>query len=164
MNAIVCFNSNKGIGYGGKIPWKSTIDLKYFKEKTIGKGNNAIIMGYKTFASIGYKPLPDRRNYVLTRNPEFSSLHNGSDVIFESSVENLIMLPSIFDEVYVVGGNETYSSFEPYYKKIFVTVIENKSKCDTYFTLDLSKYQKSIIYQTYDNKQKLTFCEYNRTL
>lgn len=160
MNAIVCFNSNKGIGYGGKIPWKSKIDMKYFREKTTGKGNNAIVMGYKTFASLGYTPLPNRRNYVLTRNPEFASVNHGSDVIFESSIENLVLLPTIFDEVYIIGGNETYRIFEPFYNKIFVTIIENKNKCDTFFTLGLEKYRKNLIYQTYDDKQKLSFFEY----
>jgi dihydrofolate reductase len=162
MNAIVCMNSKKGIGYRGQIPWRSRVDTKYFKERTVGKGNNAIIMGFKTFASLNYRPLPNRRNYVLTRHAENASMKIGGDVVFESCIDNLILLPCIFDEVYVIGGEEIYKIFEPLYIKIYVTIIDNSHFCDTFFSIDLQKYKKTILYQTLDNLQQLTFCEYEK--
>lgn len=162
MNAIVCMNSKKGIGYRGQIPWRSRVDTKYFKERTVGKGNNAIIMGFKTFASLNYRPLPNRRNYVLTRNAEKASMKIGGDVVFESCIDNLILLPYIFDEVYVIGGEEIYKIFEPLYIRIYVTIIDNTHVCDTFFSIDLQKYKKTVLYQTIDILQQLTFCQYEK--
>jgi dihydrofolate reductase len=52
MKAIVCMTPQGGIGYRNKIPWKSKLDLKYFREITEGNGNNAVVMGRKTFQSL----------------------------------------------------------------------------------------------------------------
>ena len=162
MNAIVCMNSKKGIGYRGHIPWRSRVDMRYFKERTIGKGNNAIIMGFKTFASLDYRPLPNRRNYVLTKHAEKASMNIGGDVIFESCIDNLLLLPCIFDEVYVIGGQATYKIFEPFYEKIYITIIDNTHFCDTFFNIDLQTYKKTLLNQTFDNVQKLTFFEFEK--
>ena len=73
MKAIVCMTPDTGIGYRNSLPWRSKKEMAYFKEKTTGKGNNAVIMGYNTFRSLGFRPLPNRRNYIMTRDPEKKS-------------------------------------------------------------------------------------------
>ena len=67
MNIIVAATNNRGIGLNGTIPWKIIQDLKFFRLMTT---NNAVIMGRKTYDSIG-RPLPNRRNIVITKNPGF---------------------------------------------------------------------------------------------
>jgi dihydrofolate reductase len=162
MNAIVCMNSLNGIGKNGHIPWLSRIDMKYFKERTIGNGNNAVIMGFKTFASLNFRPLPNRRNYILTNNVEKASIKYKGDVVFENCIDNLVLLPYIFEEVYVIGGEQTYKIFEPFYEKLYVNIIGNSYYCDTFFTVDLEQYKKTKMNTTFDNLQKLTFYEFSK--
>ena len=156
MNAIVCVNSLNGIGFDHKIPWKSKKDMAYFKKKTIGKGNNAVIMGRKTFESMGCRPLSKRRNYILSRDTDLAQRCN-ADVVVESRMENLIILLNIFDEVFVIGGNEIYELFRPYICKWYVTYIRNCSECDTFFTIDLSGYTQEEIKEEMDGDSQLTF-------
>ena len=163
MKAIVCMTDMKGIGYKNRLPWKLRADLLYFKYKTIGNGRNAIVMGFNTFKSIGYRGLPNRRNYVMTRNPIEMSRIYGSDVVFESNVQNILLLDTIFEEVFVIGGESIYSLFEPYYSEIYVTHIKNFSApVDTFFNVDLTKYKKKVTDTTEENNRKLEFCIYKK--
>ena len=66
FKAIVAMSQNRVIGAGNKIPWHLPEDFKWFKKMTMG---NVVVMGRKTFESIG-KPLPNRKNMVLTRHPQ----------------------------------------------------------------------------------------------
>ena len=65
INMIVAHDTNRAIGKDGTIPWHIPDDLKFFKTMTVGK---TVVMGRKTFESMGCKPLPDRKNIVLSRN------------------------------------------------------------------------------------------------
>jgi len=154
MNAIVCVNSLNGIGFNNTIPWRSKKDMAYFKEKTIGKGNNAVIMGRKTFESMGCRPLKKRRNYILSRDTDLAI---NADVVVESRMENLIILLNIFDEVFVIGGNEIYELFRPYICKWYITHIYDYSPCDTFFTIDLSGYIEEEAREETDGNYELTF-------
>jgi dihydrofolate reductase len=66
LKAIAAMSTNRVIGIGGKIPWHLSEDFKWFKATTLGK---VVLMGRRTYESIG-KPLPNRINLVLTRNPQ----------------------------------------------------------------------------------------------
>ena len=69
VNLIVAFDEEtNGIGKDGQIPWKNKTDMQWFKEVTIGNGNNAVVMGRKTWESIGSKPLKDRLNIVVSKS------------------------------------------------------------------------------------------------
>ena len=67
VKLIVAYCKNRGIGFQNQLPWRLSADLKRFKELTIGNGNNAVIMGRNTWASLPseYKPLPKRENIVF---------------------------------------------------------------------------------------------------
>jgi dihydrofolate reductase len=65
FKAIAAMSLNRVIGAGNQIPWRYPEDFKWFREKTIG---NIVVMGRKTFESLG-KPLPNRKNLILTRHP-----------------------------------------------------------------------------------------------
>lgn len=67
MNIIVAASENNAIGFQGSMPWHLNADLRYFRQTTMG---HAVIMGRKTYENIG-KPLPGRRNIVITRNADF---------------------------------------------------------------------------------------------
>ena len=66
INIIAAMAKNRVIGLNGQIPWHISKDLKYFKKMTSGK-NSAIVMGRETWDSLPIKPLPNRRNFVLTK-------------------------------------------------------------------------------------------------
>lgn len=162
MKAIVCMTPQGGIGYRNKIPWKSKMDLKFFREITEGNGNNAVVMGRKTFQSLNNRPLPNRRNYIMTRDASISKnfIH---DVVVESSVENIFLLNFLFEDVFIIGGAEIYKMFENYITTIYVTYIDTIFPCDRFFTINLRNFTKKIIKETFDeNNQKLTFCVYER--
>lgn len=162
MKAIVCMNSNRGIGMKNRIPWRCREDLAFFRETTIGKGNNAVVMGRKTFDSLQGRPLQRRRNYVLTKNPDMGC-YFGGDVVFESSVKNILLLTSIFDEVYIIGGQEIYALFEPYIQELYITEIKNNIICDSYFPINLNKFDlvEEVVRDTRDNG-KICFSCYLR--
>ena len=161
MNAIVCVNNNNGIGYQCSIPWHSKEDFRHFRTLTIGNGNNAIVMGSKTFASLKFRPLPRRKNYVLTRRPPTTpSIEERDDLKYETQMENILLLPQIFDEVFIIGGEEIYKLFEPHYKKIYLTHIQMKSVCDTFFTVDLQRFESKVSRTIVENGKLLRFIEY----
>ena len=115
---------NGVIGLEDKLPWgKHKDDMKHFVRKT---KDQTVVMGRKTFDSIGRKPLPNRKNIVLTRNPEFYA----KGVIVIDDYKNVLKLAKR-ENVIVIGGKEIYDLFMPYASKIFKTVINSICYGDT---------------------------------
>ena len=67
LNIIVAYCKNRGIGAGNKLPWRLKQDMLLFKKLTVGKGNNAVIMGKNTWLSLP-KALPERSNFVISES------------------------------------------------------------------------------------------------
>jgi dihydrofolate reductase len=122
ISAILAMSKNRVIGKDNQIPWHLSADLKYFKRTTL---NHHIIMGRKTFLSIG-NPLPKRTNVVLTRNPFFIA----SNVLVATSIEEGLQLArdNGEEETFIIGGGEIYRQSMPYLDKIYLTLIEAVSK------------------------------------
>ena len=89
LNIIVATAKNKVIGTDTGIPWNIPSEMKYFKKVTIGDGNNAVIMGRKTFDCIG-RILPNRLNIVLTSRKQVAQ----KDVFYCSSMEDAVQFCS----------------------------------------------------------------------
>jgi len=130
----LCSDTN-GIGSDGKLPWKSLKgDMDFFVKTTKGKGNNAVIMGRKTWQSLKNKPLPDRLNIVVS-----STLKQTDD--------GMLVYPTLYkaidylenqpvDEVYIIGGGQLYECalFHPDLEKVYATSVEGVlTNCDTFF-------------------------------
>lgn len=119
------------IGRDNKLIWHIPEDLKRFKELTLG---HPVIMGRKTFesivAAIG-KPLPDRPNIVVTRDPEWH--FEGVTVTY--SLEEALSLARTLDseEVHIGGGAELYKEALPYIDRLYLTIIEDDKEGDTFF-------------------------------
>ena len=102
---IVAIAKNFAIGKDGKLPWHYSADLKFFKQTTTG---NAIVMGRKTFESIG-KPLPNRLNIVLSRS---SNIETCPNLIWLKNIEEVIALSQYLKgDLFIIGGAEIYKSF-----------------------------------------------------
>lgn len=109
------------IGKDGKLPWHLPNDLKFFKKTTSGK---TIVMGRKTFESMGNRPLPNRENYILSRQKDYQA--PGAIVINE-----LKELPE--GDIYVIGGSEIYKQFLPHADVLIRTKIAGSFDGDTFF-------------------------------
>ncbi|MED1914809.1 dihydrofolate reductase [Bacillus thuringiensis] len=121
ISLIVAYARNQVIGKDGDMPWHLPADLKNVKELTTGK---TIVMGRKTFESIG-KPLPNRRNVVLTRSQDFHP--EGVDVVHTKD-EVLAM-----GDVIIFGGSEIYRQFLDVVDRLYITEIDLETEGDTFF-------------------------------
>ncbi|KMZ39691.1 MULTISPECIES: dihydrofolate reductase [Bacillales] len=121
ISLIVAYARNQVIGKDGDMPWHLPADLKNVKELTTGK---TIVMGRKTFESIG-KPLPNRRNVVLTRSQDFHP--EGVDVV-HTKEEVLAM-----GDVIIFGGAEIYRQFLDVVDRLYITEIDLETEGDTFF-------------------------------
>lgn len=128
---IVAIAKNFAIGKNGKLPWHYSSDLKFFKETTSG---NAVVMGRKTFESIG-KPLPKRLNIVLSRS---NSLENQSNLFILQSKDALSNLANYLKgDVYVIGGAKIYTEFADVIEKWIVTEVpETVEDADAFMNVD----------------------------
>lgn len=103
---IAACDFNRVIGNANKIPWNIKEDMKHFKNTTTG---NTIIMGRKTWESIGEKPLPNRHNIVITRNfIKYRLLEHPPGVIFVGSLEEAIQNSLPDQERFIIGGEQIY--------------------------------------------------------
>jgi len=114
LYAIVAHDQNRLIGGGNDLLWHLPNDLKYFKERTRGF---PIIMGRKTFDSLG-RPLPGRRNMVITRQADWTA--EGVEV-FGSLEDTLATLNGA--DAYIVGGGEIYRVALPSVDLLYVTEV-----------------------------------------
>lgn len=125
ISLIVAHDKNRVIGYENDMPWHLPGDLQYFKETTMGK---PIIMGRKTFESIG-RPLPGRRNIVITRNASYSA--DGIEVV--GSLDEALTLVNGVPEVMVIGGEQIFTQALPLADRLYITLIDHEFHGDTYF-------------------------------
>ncbi len=125
LSLVVAMDKNRVIGIDGGLPWHLSSDLKYFRDITMGK---PIIMGRKTHESIG-RPLPGRRNIVVTRNSDFEA--PGCDVV--TSLEAALELVEDVEEVMMVGGASLYLDTLPVADHIYMTEVHAEVKGDTWF-------------------------------
>ena len=119
ISMMVACDENNVIGVDNEIPWKIPSDLKNFKKYTSG---HTVVMGRKTFESIPkkFRPLPKRRNIVLTTNPNWSE--EGVEVAHNMQEAFKMFKPE--EEVFVIGGEEVYRMFFPSAKTIYVSHVK----------------------------------------
>jgi dihydrofolate reductase len=124
LSLIVAVDRQHGIGINNALPWRLPEDLAFFKRITSG---HAIIMGRKTFDAIG-RPLPNRRNIVVTRNDAWR--HDG--------VERAVSLQQAIHvagegEVFIIGGAQIYREAITLADRLIVTEIDAEFACDAFF-------------------------------
>src|SRR5690242_15173066 len=125
ISLIVAMAQNGVIGRDNTLPWRLPEDLRRFKTFTLGK---PILMGRKTFESIG-RPLPERQNFVLTRDRAWSA--GGVTVVH--SVEAALECAAGSEELVAIGGAEIYRLVLPFARRIYLTHVHADVPGDTYF-------------------------------
>ncbi|QNF17487.1 type 3 dihydrofolate reductase [Aeromonas jandaei] len=127
ISMIAAMAHDRVIGKDNQMPWHMPADLAHFKRVTLGK---PVLMGRKTFESIG-RPLPGRRNLVISRNPDYQA--DGIEVV--GSVESALTLLADNEvaEVMVIGGGHLYAELLPKADCLYLTRIELEVEGDTRF-------------------------------
>ena len=125
LSLIVARARNGVIGRGNALPWKLPEDLAFFKRTTMG---HPIIMGRKTWDAIG-RPLPGRRNIVVTRDPAWKAA--GAERA--SSIDAAISACRAAPQAFVIGGAQLYAAALPLADGVFVTEIDRDIDGDTVF-------------------------------
>ena len=149
ISLIVAMASNRAIGLDGQMPWHLSADLKHFKQVTMGA---PIIMGRKTFDAIG-RPLPGRRNLVVSRNPDYSP--SGCEVF--ADINSALQACADLDEVFIIGGATLYQALLPYADYLYLTEIHQTFEADTLFPDFDRQVWQEVARQDIDNDTNVDF-------
>jgi dihydrofolate reductase len=125
LSLIVAYSKNRVIGSGNALPWKIAGDLAHFKRTTLGC---PIIMGRKTWESLG-RPLPGRRNIVITRNKAFVA--NGAEIA--NDLTSALTLVANTQEAFIIGGAQIYDQALKFADRIVATEIQAEFSGDAFF-------------------------------
>jgi dihydrofolate reductase len=125
LTAVVAATENQVIGRDNGMPWHLPADLQHFKAVTLGK---PVLMGRRTFAAIG-RPLPGRRNLVLTRDLEFTA----AGVETFSTLEQALAAAGDVDELMIIGGQTVYELALPHVQRVHLTRLHMQLEGDAHF-------------------------------
>lgn len=129
---IAAIARNNVIGNSNKLPWHIPEDLQSFKKRTLGK---PIVMGRKTWESIGSKPLPGRLNIVVTRDPDFYLEQGEVYHSLHAAIRRAEWWAEDRDipEVMLIGGADLYRQSLPYAHRLYLTQVDAEPEGDTFF-------------------------------
>lgn len=121
---------NRVIGLRNALPWRLPADMAHFRAVTTG---HPVIMGRKTFESLG-RPLPNRTNIVVTRDPEFAApgclVAQSVDAALETAVAHT---DPAHPEIFVIGGENLYRQLLPYASRLYPTLVDAEVEGDAWF-------------------------------
>lgn len=144
MNIIAAVAANGVIGNAGRLPWHIPEDLKRFKEMTKG---DIVLMGRKTYESIG-KPLPGRKNWVVTRDP---SIWLDGVTRWRNLDTALEVAKDMKETVWVIGGGSLLEAALPFAEEVCITWIDKEVEGDAFFSVSemllFSKNLKPVFYE-----------------
>ena len=145
VNAIVACDKNGGIGIDNELPWPSNeVDMKWFRENTT---NHVVIMGRKTWESIGFAGLPKRINVVVSTQD-----FGGPDLILSGNMRDIIEQTKEtypYKDIWVIGGSNIYEQAHEFCDNVYLTQFDELYKCDSYINL------KSILRGRYESCSKI---------
>jgi len=126
ISIIVAVSEDWGIGKDNELLWHISEDLKRFKSLTFG---NTIIMGKRTWESLPRRPLPGRKNIVLT-DKEDEIIKNS---VTAYSIEDALGKCEKNEEIFIIGGGSIYRQFMPVADRLYITHVHKKAPADIYF-------------------------------
>ena len=146
---------NGEIGLDNRLPWNIPNDLKYFKKITTG---HTVVMGRKTFESMGCQLLPNRKNVIITTQEDYKA--EGATVI-----NYIDEIKSLEGEVFIIGGAKLFETTVDIAEYVYLTEIHGEFRADTYTSDELNWYLRENftyieppVYSKYDDKN-----EYSQT-
>ncbi len=126
LSLIWAMADDRVIGDGNRLPWRLPADMRWFRRHTLGK---PVLMGRKTFESLGSRPLPERRNVVISTREGYHP--EGAEVV--GSPEAALRLLRDEEEVMVIGGEQIYRALLPRADRLYLTRIHGCFAGDTRF-------------------------------
>lgn len=135
---VVAMDDNRLIGRNNDLPWRLPDDVRWFREKTMGK---PCIMGRKTYDSLPerFRPLPGRLNIVVTRNTDYEA--PGAVVV--NSIEGALEAAGETEEVIIVGGADLFRRFMPQVNRLYLTRVHDAAEGDVFFpAYDIDEWQE----------------------
>ncbi len=126
ISIIVAIAENYAIGKDNQLLWHISDDLQHFKKITSG---HTVLMGKNTYFSLPKKPLPNRKNIVITDNP--NEVFDGCFMAY--SIEDALTKINNDEETFIMGGGSVYRQFFPYADKLYITKIQALFEADTFF-------------------------------
>ncbi|MBW7454424.1 dihydrofolate reductase [Paenibacillus sepulcri] len=128
ITMIAAMAHNRVIGIGNAMPWRLPAESAHFRRSTTGR---TVLMGRKTFESLGSRPLKNRLNVILTRSSGFS--HDGCEVVHTAQEAMTRYNANSGEELVIMGGAEVYKLFLPYADKLLLTEVDAEVEGDAYF-------------------------------
>ena len=144
LSLIVAMATNRAIGKDNDLLWHISADLKRFKSLTSG---HPVIMGRKTFLSLPKRPLPNRRNIVLTHDQEF----HPEGVEVAATLRQALQLITDEEESFIIGGASIYEQFLPLANRLYVTLVDREYDADVYFPI----IDQSLFVETYQSEKHI---------
>jgi dihydrofolate reductase len=136
ISFVVAVSRNGVIGRAGRLPWHISSDLKRFKAITMGK---PLIMGRKTWESLPKRPLPGRKNILITRQKKYQA--EGA-VVVPDTISALAAAGEV-EEICVIGGGEIFENFLAKADRIYLTEVDLEVEGDTLFpAIDPGQWQE----------------------
>jgi dihydrofolate reductase len=147
VSVIAAMAENRVIGRDGQLPWRLPDEMKHFMRLTTG---HTVVMGRKTFESINSKPLPNRRNIILTRNPDYTpagvevaagvSEAIGLVIKTRSAPASSLIASSPTTnhqppttELFICGGEQAYRDALPIADRLYLTIVHTELDGDAHF-------------------------------
>lgn len=166
ITIIAAVAADRGIGYKGDLLWHIPADLKHFKKLTMGA---PVVMGRNTWESLPRRPLPGRRNIVVSRSEGYSAdgaeVFRSLDEALQSAAETAAGHPDGPKDVFVIGGASLYEAALPLADVLELTEIDAVApECDTYFPeVDFSEWVGVSTEPSADNEEmRYSFRRYER--
>lgn len=157
ISIIVVIGNNREIGCNNQLLWDIPKDMARFKRITT---DHAVIMGDRTFESIG-KALPKRTNIVISLNKDYQA----PGCIVAHSIKEAVAkakAASKKEEIFIIGGGTIYKLFLPITDKLYLTVVDDNPKADTFFP-EYNDFKNQIFSEAHEDKGlKFTFLELTR--
>ena len=126
VSLIWAMADNRVIGIENRLPWKLQADMQWFRKHTLGK---PIVMGRLTFESFGAKPLPGRRNLIVSRDANYRA--EGIEVY--TSLEAALQAANDAEEVMIIGGASVYAQALPRADRLYMTLVHAEVEGDAWF-------------------------------
>jgi dihydrofolate reductase len=126
ISIIVAVSDDLGIGKNNDLLWHLPEDMKRFKRLTTG---NTIIMGKRTWESLPKRPLPGRKNVVITDIPD----ETFEGAVMAYSIDDAVAKCKGDSEIFIIGGGTIYRQFMPLADRLYITHVHKKAEADVYF-------------------------------
>lgn len=153
---IVAIAENYAIGKNNDLLWHISDDLKRFKKLTSG---NPVIMGKKTYFSLPLRPLPNRKNIVITDVP--GEIIDSCTMAY--SIDDAVAQMDADKPNFIIGGGSIYAQFLPLANKLYLTRVHQSFDADVFFPkIDFDEWEKVFEEPHLDEKLPYTFQEFTR--